>query len=51
MACLAGKLELVCEKTNGHFGDVMSLVFSPDGTRIVTGSCRKTLIVWDFGAP
>ncbi len=51
LACLADELELLNEKTNGHFGDVMSLVFSPDGTKIVTRSCRKTIIVWDSGAP
>ena len=31
----------------GHTGYVRSASFSPDGTRIVTGSCDKTAKVWD----
>ena len=42
---------MLSEKTNAHSSYVMSVAFSPDGTKIVTGSCRKTLIVWDSGAP
>jgi serine/threonine protein kinase len=31
----------------GHAGEVTSVAFSPDGTRIVTGSSDKTAKVWD----
>ena len=51
LACLAGKLELLSEKTNAHSGYVMSVAFSPDGTKIVSGSFDKTIKVWDSGAP
>jgi WD40 repeat protein len=50
MACLAGKLELLNEMTNAHSGSHMSLAFSPDGTKIVSGSYDKTIKVWDSGA-
>jgi len=29
----------------------MSVAFSPDGTKIVSGSLDKTIKVWDSGAP
>ena len=29
----------------------MSVAFSPDGTKIVSGSADKTIKVWDSGAP
>ncbi len=51
MACLADKLELLSEKTNAHSYWVMSVAFSPDGTKIVSGSRDKTIKVWDSGAP
>jgi WD40 repeat protein len=51
LACLAGKLELLSEKTNAHSGPVYSVAFSPDGTKIVSGSHDKTIKVWDSGAP
>ena len=50
MACLADKLELLSEKTNAHSHFVMSVAFSPDGTKIVSGSADGTIKVWDFGA-
>jgi WD40 repeat protein len=50
LACLAGKLELLSEKTNAHSNWVMSVAFSPDGTKIVSGSFDKTIKVWDSGA-
>ena len=51
LACLADELELLNEKTNDHSRDVMSVAFSPDGTKIVSGSRDKTIKVWDSGAP
>jgi WD40 repeat protein len=51
LACLAVKLEQLSEKTNAHSGVVTSVVFSPDGTKIVSGSADKTIKVWDSGAP
>ena len=43
-------MELLSEKTNAHSHCVMSVAFSPDGTKIVSGSNDKTIKVWDFGA-
>jgi WD40 repeat protein len=39
------------EKTNAHSGRIFSVAFSPDGTKIVSGSEDKTIKVWDSGAP
>ena len=39
------------EKTNAHRSYVTSVAFSPDGTKIVSGSGDKTIKVWDSGAP
>jgi len=36
------------EKTNAHSGYVMSVAFSPDGTKIVSGSYDETIKVWDM---
>jgi len=33
---------------SGHTGWVFSLVFSPDGTSLVSGSCDKTIKLWDM---
>jgi WD40 repeat protein len=46
LACLADKLELLSEKTNAHSDDIMSVAFSPDGSKIVSGSFDKTIKVW-----
>ncbi len=52
MACLAGKLEMLSEKTNAHSDHrITSVAFSPDGTKIVSGSDDKTIKVWDSSAP
>ena len=47
--CLADILELVSEKTDAHSGTVYSVAFSPDGTKIVSGSYDETIKVWDSG--
>ena len=44
-------MELLSEKTNAHSDSVRSVAFSPDGTKIVSGSFDKTIKVWDVGAP
>ena len=44
-------MELLSEKTNAHSNYITSVVFSPDGTKIVSGSNDQTIKVWDFGAP
>ena len=43
-------MELLSEKTDAHSGSVYSVAFSPDGTKIVSGSDDQTIKVWDFGA-
>jgi len=48
---MAAKLELMSEKTDAHSNWVYSVAFSPDGTKIVSGSLDKTIKVWDLGAP
>ena len=42
---------LLSEKTNAHSDFVRSVVFSPDGTKIVSGSYDQTIKVWESGAP
>ena len=43
-------MELLSEKTDAHSSSITSVVFSPDGTKIVSGSDDNTTKVWDFGA-
>jgi WD40 repeat protein len=35
----------------GHKGAVRSVTFSPDGTRVATGSTDNTARVWDLSGP
>jgi hypothetical protein len=49
LACLA-ELEQLSEKTDAHSGRITSVAFSPDGTKIVSGSWDKTIKVWESGA-
>ena len=44
-------INFVAEKTNAHSNWITSVAFSPDGTKIVSGSADKTIKVWDSGAP
>ena len=41
---------MLSEKMNAHSSFVMWVAFSPDGTKIVSGSADKTIKVWDSGA-
>ena len=47
---IAMLINCVAEKANAHSGIIYSVVFSPDGTKIVSGSADETIKVWDFGA-
>ena len=47
MACLADKLEVLSEKTNAHSDTIRSVAFSPEGTKIVSGSHDMMIKVWD----
>jgi len=42
---------MLSEKTNAHSDRITSVAFSPDGTKIVSGSYDRTIKVWDSGAP
>ena len=48
--CLTDHLELLCEETDAHSDAIQSVAFSPDGTKIVSGSNDGTIKVWDSGA-
>ena len=39
---------MLSEKTNGR--GITSVAFSPDGTKIVSGSFDQTIKVWESGA-
>ena len=47
---IAMLIKCVAEKTNAHSDTIQSVAFSPDGTKIVSGSHDGTIKVWDFGA-
>ncbi len=38
------------EKMNAHSQSITSVAFSPDGTKLVSGSDDQTIKVWDSGA-
>ena len=48
---IAMLINCVAEKTNAHSDYIWSVAFSPDGTKIVSGSADGTIKVWDLGAP
>ena len=43
-------MELLSEKKDAHSQPITSVVLSPDGTKIVSGSWDRTIKVWDLGA-
>jgi len=48
---IATLINCVAEKTSALNVYVLSLAFSPDGTKIVSGSADGMIKVWDSGAP
>ena len=49
MASLVATLELKTEKANAHSDSIWSVDFSPDGSKIVSGSLDETIKVMGFG--
>ena len=47
---MAATLELKATQENAHSRSITSVAYSPDGTKIVSGSRDKTIKVWDAGA-
>ena len=46
---MAATLELKATKESAHSNWIRSVAYSPDGTKIVSGSDDKTIKVWDAG--
>ena len=44
-------MEQLSETTDAHSDAITSVAFSPDGTKIVSGSDDQMIKVWDLGAP
>ena len=44
-------MELLSEKKDAHSKLITSVVFSADGTKIVSVCNGRMIKVWDFGAP
>ena len=51
LGCFSGTLELKASKESAHSDYVFSVAFSPDGSKIVSGSRDETIKVWDAGEP
>ena len=49
LACFSDTLELKASKESAHSNWIRSVAFSPDGSKIVSGSDDKTIKVWDAG--
>ena len=47
---MAVTLALKEQKENAHSASIRSVAYSPDGTKIVSGSYDETIKVWDAGA-
>ena len=47
---IATLINCAAEKSSAHSGNVTSVAFSPDGTKIVSVSLDGTVTVWDSGA-
>ena len=48
---IATLINCAAEKSSAHSGNVTSVAFSPDGTKIVSGSYDRTNKDWDSGTP
>ena len=48
---IATLINCVAEKASAHSEGVFSVTFSPDGTKIASGSKNGTIKVWGSGAP
>ena len=48
---IAMLINCVAEKASAHSGEVYSVAFSPDGTKMVSGGRDRTIKVWYTGAP